>query len=250
MWCHNPEGQRFENEIARSPNGCLGCGACLRKGEELTGKPCLVEESVAVCPRKLVRVCGTDYTPEELVSKIEKNLAILNMSGGGVTFSGGEPLSHWQFVLECMRMLRKKTNRALQTCGFASSEVFSAVLEECDFVLYDLKHMDSDIHKHYTGVDNGQILENYRTLAASGKEFITRIPLIPTVNDTEKNIRETAEFMNSLGVKKIELLPYNKMAGGKYLMLGRKYETDFDGDRPPENHIDIFNEFGIEVKVL
>lgn len=250
MWCHNPEGQRFEKEMARSPNGCLGCGACMEKGEELTGKPCLVPESAGVCPRKLVRESGIDYTPEEMVARIEKNIRILNMSGGGVTFSGGEPLSHWQFVLECMKLLKGKTNRALQTCGFAPSEVFGAVLEECDFVLYDLKHMNSEIHKHYTGVDNKQILRNYRTLAESGKEFITRIPLIPTVNDTEENIRETAIFMNSLGVGKIELLPYNKMAGGKYLLMGRKYVTDFDGDIPPQPRIEIFNEYGIEVRVL
>ncbi len=250
MWCHNPEGQRFEQEIVRSPNGCLSCGACLRAGEEQTGEPCLVERSIHVCPRKLVRFSGEDYTPEELVKKIEKNVAILNMSGGGVTFSGGEPLSHWEYVLECMRLLRGKTNRALQTCGYAKSEVFCKVLEECDYVLYDLKHMDSDIHEHYTGVDNKMILHNYETLARSKKEFITRIPLIPTVNDTEENIRATAEFMSALSVGKIELLPYNRMAGGKYLMLGRKYETDFDGNIPPDPHIDIFNEYGIEVKIL
>ena len=250
MWCHNPEGQRFEKEMAKSPNGCLGCGACMKKGEELTGKLCLVPESAGVCPRKLVRESGIDYTPEKLVEKIQKNLAILNMSGGGVTFSGGEPLSHWQFVLECMKMLRGKTNRALQTCGFADSEVFLRVLEETDFVLYDLKHMNSEIHKHYTGVGNEQILENYKLLVKSGKEFITRIPLIPTVNDTEENIRETAIFMSSLGVNKIELLPYNKMAGSKYLLMGRKYTTDFDGDVTPQPRIEIFKQYGIEVKIL
>ena len=250
MWCHNPEGQRFEKEMAKSPNGCLGCGACMKKGEELTGAPCLVPESAGVCPRKLVRESGIDYTPEKLVEKIQKNLAILNMSGGGVTFSGGEPLSHWQFVLECMKMLRGKTNRALQTCGFADSEAFLRVLEETDFVLYDLKHMNSEIHKHYTGVGNEQILENYKLLVKSGKEFITRIPLIPTVNDTEENIRETAIFMSNLGVNKIELLPYNKMAGSKYLLMGRKYTTDFDGDVTPQPRIEIFKQYGIEVKIL
>ena len=250
MWCHNPEGQRFEKEMVRSPNGCLSCGSCTRKGEELTGEPCLVPESVGVCPRGLVRVSGVDYKSEELVAKIEKNIAILNMSGGGVTFSGGEPLAYWRFVLECLRLLRGKTGRALQTSGYAPIGVFTTVLEECDFVLFDLKHMDSEIHKRYTGFGNERILENYRVLAASGKEFITRIPLIPTVNDTEENIRATASFMSELGVSKIELLPYNKMAGGKYLMLGRKYETDFDGDLPPQIHKEIFDEYGIEVKVL
>ena len=249
-WCHNPEGQSFGTEMIKSPNGCLSCGACMRKGEELTGSPCLVPESISVCPRRLVRECGKLYTPHRLVGEIEKNLTVLNMSGGGVTFSGGEPLCHYEFLMECMRLLRGKTHRAIQTCGQAGSEIFSAALAECDYMLYDLKHMDSGIHKHFTGMGNEQILKNYEILARSGKPFVTRIPLIPTVNDTEENIKETSEFMSRLGVKYIELLPYNKMAGGKYMMLGRKYAPSFDGSLTPNDHTDIFNEYGIEVKIL
>ena len=250
MWCHNPEGQRFEAEMVRSPNGCLGCGACMKKGEELCGTPCLVPESEAVCPRHLIRRSGDEYTPEQLVARIEKNIAILNMSGGGVTFSGGEPLCHAEFVETCMRLLRGKTNRALQTCGYAKPEVFGRVLAECDYVLYDLKLMDEEKHRYYTGVSNRMILENYRTLARSGKEFCTRIPLIPTVNDTEENITATAAFMQSLGVTYVELLPYNKMAGSKYTMLGRAYEPEFDGTLDSQTHEEIFNQYRIEVKVL
>ena len=250
MWCHNPEGQRFESELVRSPNGCLGCGACLQKGRELTGEARLVPESISVCPRNLIRTSGEDYTPEALVERIEKNLTILNMSGGGVTFSGGEPLCHAEFVLACMRLLRGKTHRALQTCGYARPEVFESVLAESDYVLYDLKLMDEEKHRRYTGVSNRMILDNYRALAKSGKEFCTRIPLIPTVNDTEENLRATAEFMRSLGVTYIELLPYNKMAGSKYTMLGRVYETDFDGTVEPVIRRELFNQYGIEVKVL
>ena len=250
MWCHNPEGQRFEAEMVRSPNGCLECGACLKKGEALCGTPCLVPESAAVCPRHLIRQSGEDYTPEQLVERIGKNLAILNMSGGGVTFSGGEPLCHAEFVEACMKLLRGKTNRALQTCGYAQPEVFNKVLAECDYVLYDLKLMDEEKHQYYTGVSNRMILENYRTLAQSGKEFCTRIPLIPTVNDTEENITATAAFMQSLGVTYVELLPYNKMAGSKYTMLGRSYVPEFDGTLESQVHREIFNRYGIEVKVL
>ena len=250
MWCHNPEGQISEAQMVRSPNGCLRCGACTEKGRQLTGKACLVPESVSVCPRGLVRVSGEEYTPERLVGVIEKNIAVLNMSGGGVTFSGGEPLCHAEFVRACMELLRGKTNRALQTCGYASADVFLGVLEECDYVLYDLKLMDSERHEHYTGVPNARILDNYRALTASGVPFVTRIPLIPTVNDTAENIEATASFMNGLGVGYVELLPYNKMAGGKYLMLGREYKTDFDGTLEPQTHTDIFNRYNIEVKVL
>ena len=187
---------------------------------------------------------------EALVSELEKNLSVLNMSGGGVTFSGGEPLCYSDFVFECLSLLRGKTIRAIQTCGYVSSDIFRRVLSECDLVLYDLKHMDTEIHKRYTGVDNGLILENYRILTESGVPFITRIPLIPTVNDTEENTRATARYMSELGVSYIELLPYNKMAGGKYLMLGRKYDPRFDEKEDPEAHTEIFNDYGIEVKIL
>jgi len=250
MWCHNPEGQSFETQIAKSPNGCLGCGACLQAGLRKNGTPSLCEDSVYACPRKLIRICGEDHTSEQLVAKIEKNLPILNASGGGVTFSGGEPLCQADFVRECMATLQGKTHRALQTCGYASAEVFDGVLAHCDFVLYDLKLMDDDRHRHYTGVSNETILRNYRTLSQSGIPFITRIPLIPTVNDTEENLRATARFMQECGADRIELLPYNKMAGGKYAMIGRSYEIDFDGSAEPCPHHEIFETFGIEVSVL
>ena len=250
MWCHNPEGQSFERQIVRSPNGCLECGACLAAGERASGERKLTDESIAVCPRGLVRVCGEEYTSAELQAVIEKNIAILNASGGGVTFSGGEPLCHPEFLLEILKGLKGKTNRALQTCGFADTKVFYSVLEECDYVLYDLKLMDEDKHRYYTGVSNAQILENYRLLAATGKDMVTRIPLIPTVNDTEENIRATARFMEENGKSYVELLPYNKLAGGKYSLVGKEYRPEFDTERTVEPHIEIFNEYGIEVKIL
>jgi pyruvate formate lyase activating enzyme len=250
MWCHNPEGQSFERQIVRSPNGCLECGACLAAGERASGERKLTDESIAVCPRGLVRVCGEEYTSAELQAVIEKNIAILNASGGGVTFSGGEPLCHPEFLLEILKGLKGKTNRALQTCGFADTKVFYSVLEECDYVLYDLKLMDEDKHRYYTGVSNAQILENYRLLAATGKDMVTRIPLIPTVNDTEENIRATARFMEENGKSYVELLPYNKLAGGKYSLVGKEYCPEFDTERTVEPHIEIFNEYGIEVKIL
>ena len=100
MWCHNPEGQSFDAQIVRSPNGCLACNACLDAGERATGERRLTEESIAVCPRNLVRNCGEEYTSEALLSVIKKNIRILNASGGGVTFSGGEPLCHAECTYE------------------------------------------------------------------------------------------------------------------------------------------------------
>ena len=250
MWCHNPEGQGFEQELLRSPNGCTGCGACLNEGLRLTGRRCLVPGSVEVCPNRLVRACAVDYTSGEIIDMVRKNAAILNASGGGVTFSGGEPLAQPNFLAECLDRLEGTTNRAIQTSGFCRLEVFGEILERSDYVLYDLKLMDPSAHTHYTGCSNDLILRNYRVLAASGVPFCTRMPLIPGVNDTDENIDATARFMCENGAKEIELLPYNRMAGAKYKLAGREYKPEFDGDRRPEPHMDIFEEYGIGVKIL
>ena len=250
MWCHSPEGQKPTPEMVRSPNGCLHCNACMEKGLEISGELRLVKESAAVCPRNLIRQAGEVYTCEDLLRKLKKNVAILNASGGGVTFSGGEPLMQADFLRECLRGLEGVTNRAIQTCGFCAPKTFSEILPHCDYVLYDLKLMDPQKHRYYCGQDNASILQNYRTLAQSGKDFITRIPVIPTVNDTEENMRATAAFLIENGVHRLELLPYHKLTGSKYAMTGRTYSPEFDETIPPELHLDIFETYGIEVNVL
>ncbi len=249
-WCHNPEGQTFETEWVRSPNGCLGCGACFKAGEKVSGIPSLTAESAAVCPRHLIRPCGETVTADELIARIEKKTAMLNTVDGGVTFSGGEPLAQPQFLAACLQKLKGKTHRALQTSGYAAPQLFADMLADCDYVLYDLKLMDGTRHKHYTGVDNTCILENYRTLVHSGVPFITRIPLIPTVNDTEENLAATARFMAEFGVDRVELLPYNRAAGAKYPLTARTYAVDFDETLPPDPRREIFEHYGIGVTVL
>jgi pyruvate formate lyase activating enzyme len=175
---------------------------------------------------------------------------MLSLVGGGITFSGGEPLSQGNFVIDCLKLLKGRTHRAIQTSGFCPQELFAEALQNCDYVLYDLKLMNDALHQKYTGVSNQLILANYRTLAHSGKEFITRIPLIPGVNDTEDNLTQTAQFMTELNVKKIELLPYNKAAGAKYKAAGLTYQVDFNETAEPNPHCEIFSKFNIEVNVL
>jgi len=250
QWCHNPEGQSFQPELLRSPNGCLKCGACIEAGRSKTGLPCLVEESIAACPRNLIRMCGETLSVSQLLEHLEPKLWMLESTGGGVTFSGGEPLSQPEFLLDCLKALENKTHRAVQTCGFAPSAVFQRVLQNCDYLLFDIKHMDGAVHYRYTGVDNQQILENYRALATSGKEFITRVPLIPGVNDTQANLRATAAFLHDLQVHKIELLPYHTTAGAKYCCVGRTYKPDFDQTLTPTPHTEIFSDYNIEVTIL
>ncbi len=249
-WCHNPEGQSITNEILRSPNGCLSCGLCESKAKIIDERLSFTEESISVCPRGLLRYCAEEYSPSELYSKIEKNLSILNSSGGGVTFSGGEPTSNAEFLLECLALFKDKIHRAVQTCGFCSAKLFKTVLDNCDYVLYDLKIIDEELHKRYTGVTNKPIIDNFLTLVSSGREYVIRMPLIPGVTDTEENVRAVASLLKANGVDYIELLPYNKLAGSKYKLAGREYTPSFDASVPVEFRTEIFEEFGIKYKVM
>ncbi len=249
-WCHNPEGKSGAVEYVRNPNGCARCGACERAGIVCNGRLMLTKESISACPRGLVRRCGEDYTPQEMTDKLLKLAPILSQSGGGVTFSGGEPLRQADFVRACFRLLDGKLHRAIQTSGYANGEVFESVLRECDYVLYDLKVMDGGKHLRYCGVDNGQILANYRTLTQSGVDFVTRVPLIPTVTDTQENLEAIAAFVSSLGVRYVELLPYNKLAGSKYASVLREYKPDFDDTVPCLTNTEIFEKYGVTAKVM
>lgn len=248
-WCHNPEGQQSETEIVRSPNGCTECGKCEEYAQKNGEKLCYTEKSIENCPRGLLRYCGEEYTAQQLCEKLVKNKCILD-DGGGVTFSGGEPLFQSEFLCRCLDLLDGKLHRAVQTSGFASEEIFEKVLEKADFFLFDLKLADSEKHKKYTGVPNEVILKNFEKLCKSNKAFTVRIPLIPSVTDTAENIRGLCDIMKKNGVTYAELLPYNKMAGGKYKMTGRKYTPDFDENVPVEIREDIFKSFGIEIYVL
>ena len=249
-WCHNPEGQSFSNAIIRVENGCISCGECLRRGEIADGKTVFTEDSIAGCPRNLLRYVAKKYSSEELCSHLSKNFAILNASGGGITFSGGEPLANSDFLLECLSLTRGRVHRAVQTCGYADPIVFEKVLAEADYMLFDLKLADDAAHRKYTGVSNRAILRNFATLQKSGKAFTVRVPMIPSVTDTEENVRGIAEFLAQNGVERVELLPYNKLTGAKYPLIGREYNPSFDGSLEPNMRFETFAGFGIEAVKL
>ena len=250
-WCHNPESQRSEVEYARSPNGCLNCGSCLRAAvRDAKGDLHLTAASAEACPRRLVRRCGEDFTVAALCARIMANAAILRSTGGGVTFSGGEPFAQADFLFSCLQALRGEVHTAIQTCGYTDREKFAKGLSLCDYMLYDLKLIDPAQHRKYCGTDNAGILENYRALAASGKPFVTRIPLIPGVTDTVENLSAIASFVEKQGVDYVELLPYNRMAGSKYVGLLRPFAPGFDEKRAVEPHTEIFEKHGIRAKKM
>ncbi len=236
-WCHNPEGQSFEDEVIKA-QGCVNCGAC-QNGQYIER-----------CPKHLLRNCSQEYTPKELISELEGSFEYLIQAGGGITFSGGEPLSHPRFLSECLALLQGRIHTAIQTSGYAPSSQFASVLTLADYVLFDLKLMDEQQHLEYTGVSNRLILENFSLLSESGKQFVVRTPLIPRVTDTAENLQMIAECLKFHNVDTIELLPYNKSAGGKYGAIGREYTPRFDEALAPTPRIELFRSYGIHAKLL
>lgn len=248
-WCHNPEGQKSTPEIVRSPNGCLNCKNC-EKYAHISGKGITyTEASINACPRGLLRVCGKEYDSESLCNKLLKNERILK-NGGGITFSGGEPFYQADFMFECLGLLKGKLHTAIQTSGFCAPEIFNRSLLLSDYFLFDIKLIDEKEHIRHTGVSNRNILQNLASLVNSGKSFVIRIPLIPTVTDSEENISSISLLLKNLGIDYAELLPYNKFAGGKYALAGKTYSPTFDETIPVSFREDIFKSYGINTKIL
>ncbi len=248
-WCHNPEGQEKGEQIVRSPNGCIGCGRCIEKAEKQQASICYTIESIKACPRNLLRICGKKYTPESLAEKLLKNEIILKKSGG-VTYSGGEPFFQSEFLLQTAELLKGRLHQAVQTCGYTAVENFKKALSVMDYFLFDLKLADNVMHRKYTGVDNTLIIENFKLLARSDIPYVVRIPLIPGVTDTEDNLLKIASLIAENGCSYAELLPYNKMAGAKYKLVGREYAPLFDEEKEVLFGENIFKSCGIKTKIL
>lgn len=247
-WCHNPEGLRVEPQLMVSTPSCTGCGRCKEVCKHETCIAC--GECVAVCPLHLRRIAGQVMTSQELAGLILENSDYYAQYGGGVTFSGGEPLLQAEFLLEVLSLL-PGVHKAIETSGFTDEETFRRVVEQLDYVIMDIKLFDEELHRKYTGVSNSKILANAKQLCAGGKPFVIRIPVIPGVNDNEENYRRTAEWIaGAKMLEQVELLPYHKTAGAKYTMVGEKYRPLFDTDQKVQILQNIFREYGIRSSVL
>jgi pyruvate formate lyase activating enzyme len=179
-----------------------------------------------VCYQEALFVSGSEYTVDRLFQHVAIDLPFYRTSGGGVTLSGGEPMSQWKFSTAFLKRCREASiSTALDTTGYAEYEKFEAILPYTELFLYDLKHMEGRLHKKVAGVDNELILSNARKLALAGARFHIRIPVIPGFNAYEKNIRATGKFCQGLGeaVEMVQLLPYHSYGIAKYERLQRKY---------------------------
>lgn len=231
-------------------SGCIHCGKCQSACTNLTEACRTCGKCVQFCPLGLRQISGYEITADQLEQKIRKNSDYYNSLGGGVTFSGGEPLMQGPFLVNMLERL-SDLHTAVETCAFAPAELFSQVVNLLSLVIIDIKIVDSTQHKQYTGVDNKLILKNLKYLCEGEKPFILRTPLIPGVTDTLENLTAIARLIkDAKSLQRVELLPYHKTAGAKYAMLGRIYSPGFNEDTPLFNPQKIFEEYKIRSLVL
>ena len=246
-WCHSPESQSFKTELNWMKIRCLGldkCGKCLTvcpegcisAGEETTdaaGEPIRypkVDKTACtecgkcadVCKANALYMCGDDKTLDEVMHRLLRDKPFFDTSGGGVTVSGGECLSQPEFTLELLKRCKAAgIHTAVDTTGFVRWEVIEQVLPYTDLFLYDLKCMDSDLHRQVIGVPNELILENCRKIAAHGGRLQIRIPTIPMFNESEAHFAKYAAFLSEIrdAVEVVQLLPYHTLGVSKHERL-------------------------------
>jgi|WetSurMetagenome_2_1015567.scaffolds.fasta_scaffold51605_3 pyruvate formate lyase activating enzyme len=241
-WCCNPEGQKLFHEIKFMASKCDGCGRCIDichahaivSLSENSENKIRIDRNLcdrcgecrSLCYSGALDYFGKEMTVDEAFDVLKKDERYYSSSGGGVSIGGGEPTFQPEFTYSLMKKCQEHLiHVAIDTCGYTNSELGFRILEEADQLLYDLKGVDSERHKKNTGASNALILDNLKKLAAMGKPIIIRMPLVPGCNDSEKDIREAAEFIAGMrSVQRVDLLPYHRFGTIKYDQLGNVYE--------------------------
>lgn len=241
-WCHNPETQSYKKEILFYAERCTGCTACMQEcpenaismkiGKAFTNvKKCIgCESCVDICVNNAREVCGKNYELKKLTEELLKDQMFYETSHGGVTLSGGEVLAgDLDYVENLMKRLKMRGIRInVDTCGAVPWKAFERVLPYVDVFLYDIKLIDGEKHRSYTGRENKEILENLIKLSEAGAGIWVRIPVIGGVNDREEDIKAIGEFLKDKGIRAVQanLLPYHNTGSGKYKRVGRMYEGE------------------------
>jgi pyruvate formate lyase activating enzyme len=263
-WCHNPESHQPRPELIFRPDRCIGCRTCLKActqgaialdGESIFyhRKNCLHCGLCAeVCEAGAREMIGREVSVAEVLAEIERDRPFYEESGGGVTFSGGEPLLQKEFLMALLVGCRSSgIHTAVDTCGAVGWDVIDEVRNEVDLFLYDLKLIDDTLHKTFTDTSNKYIIKNLHLLSKTGAKIIIRVPIIPDITDTTENLRQIGRLAASLPhLEQVDILPYFHIAVDKYRRLHRDYSLA--DTRPPEDErmsriADLLRDFGLTV---
>ena len=267
LWCSSPQTQKSLPDLLYIETNCKLCQSCveacpkeaIKLSEEgkiqIDRHLCnMCGQCVEVCQNQALKLAGDERTVEELHQDVMKDSPFYRRSGGGVTIGGGEPTMQHEFVSALLKECKKSfIHTALETCGYTKWEDLEKILDHIDLLYFDIKHMDSHIHKKLTGVPNEIVLENAKK-ASKMRPIIIRIPIIPGYNDSEENLLNTAKFAAKLGenLLRIELLPFHKFGTGNYEQLGKEYELK-DLEPPNEEYMkklkNLVESCGVKVQV-
>lgn len=240
-WCHNPEGLLSERQMLFLQNKCIGCGTCrdvCPANADLL--PCLSDKSkmpdvcmacsrcADECPSQALQICGQNVSVEEVVSQAVRDASFYRSLGGGVTFSGGEPLLQAKQVWQACRSLHERgIHCAMETAGNVETSILRDVLGEIDLIIFDLKAIDPKVHRECTGVGNERILSNIKAVSSSGKPLWIRLPFIPGWNDSADEWKAKGQFLAALPrVDRVEIMPYHDTGKSKYAALDMRYRAE------------------------
>jgi len=262
-WCHNPEGRSSGTELMIWPSRCIKCRTCISVCANSAIS--IVDNSIVTdrnkckvcgvcaekCPANAREIVGKRVSVTELMQEVEKDIPFYEKSGG-VTVSGGEPLAQPVLLDAFLGACKEKgIHTALDTSGHAEREILVKISKNVDLFLYDIKIMDNEKHRLYTGVSNTRILKNLELLDSLGKRIVLRFPLIPYINSTEDNIRTMCEFVSDLrNIKEIDILPYHKLGVEKARRLSKEVRIF---EKPSIEMLDhslrLIRSFGLKVKI-
>jgi pyruvate formate lyase activating enzyme len=250
-WCANPEGQMASPQLRWHVQRCVGelaCAGACPNGAVASGdggdrtwprferticQNCEDRPCIAACPQRALDVAGHMWDADRLFSELKKDMRLFWNTGGGVTFSGGEPLLYTQFIgAVADRLCQFSVSADVETCGYWEWDQAARVLGQCETIFFDLKTLDDEVHRRFTSQSNAPILANLTLLARSyAHRVVVSLPIIPGVSDTLGHVSEVAGYVLARGLRRVRLLPYHRMGLSKYEALGLEYPHRY-WDRP------------------
>ena len=244
-WCHNPEGISPKKQMLFYKSKCKGCEKCKQICAQEEKQCTFCGECTIMCPYEAREVCGKEYDVSQLLNIILKDCPIYEKSGGGVTFSGGECMLQIDFLVEILKACKEQgINTAIDTAGNVPFSYFERVLPYVDTFLYDIKCINSELHKEYTGSTNHRILSNFVKLCKKSKKVVVRVPVIGGFNDTKEEISQILQFLKGKNIEKVEILRYHNMGAHKCEGAGVPF---YEFVSPNENEINEIKEMFKEI---